>query len=198
VDQRLTKIRLVTERFSELKGLHVAYAGALWASFGGVLRAQADVTPMHLVVAFAVVVAAYLPGKWWLDRYYASRFGRIVVGPLRRSKLWLLPAFAALALVNTFYGVGALAGAFLIVAGESLWIAIRDWPARSHYLMACVAAASATALQFGSESRFFGPAQALGLAIIGIGFIPVGLLDHRLLTSVMRHTDAQYAAASRE
>ena len=186
MDQQLANIRLVTTRYRELKGLHVAYAGALWASFGAVLSAQADVTAMDLLAAFAIVVVAYLPGKWWLDRYYASRFGRIVVSPLRTSKLWVLPACAALALANRVFGVGPLAGASLIVSGEALWIAVRDWPARGHYLIGCLAGALAASVQFAPHSAFFGKPQALGIAILGLSYIPLGLLDHWLLTSVMR------------
>lgn len=193
MDQRLRRVRLVTARFSELKGLHVAYAGTLWVTFGIALYAQRDVTAWTLLTGFAGVVAAYLPGKWWLDRYYRHRFGRIVVSPLRTSRvLWLIPALVAIAIGSKVFAVGPLGGACLVVSAESLWVAIRDWPSRGHYLIGGVAAALAGSVQFASHSSFlsFGHAEAVGVAIMGLSYIPLGLLDHRLLTSVMQGAEA--------
>jgi hypothetical protein len=191
VDQRLQRVRLVTERYSELKGLHAAYAGALWVCFGTALYLRQEVDAMILLAAFGGAVVAYLPGKWWLDRYYRTRFGQIVVSPLRASRLLLIPVLLAISLTDDVLGGGPLGGAFLVVAAGSLWTAIRDWPARGHHLIGCVAGALAAALQFPSESTAFAKPQALGVAIIGLSYIPIGLLDHRLLTSVLRRPAAE-------
>ena len=152
---------------------------------------QPEVTATNLLATFVGVVVVYLPAKWWLDRYYASRFGRTVNSRLRRSRIWMVPAFVALVISDQVFGMGPVGGGFLIVAAESLWIAMRDWPARGHYLVGCVAAALAVAVQFSPDPTPFGKPEALGVAIIGLSYIPVGLLDHRLLRSVMRNPAAE-------
>lgn len=197
MDQRIQRVRLVSERYSELKGLHVAYAGALWVSFGTALHAQGDVNTTMLLTSFIGVVVAYLPVKWWLDRYYRRRFGQIVVSPWRASKLLLIPALVVIAVADQLFGGGPLAGAFIIVAAGSLWVAIRDWPARGHHLIGCVAGIVAASFQFdaGSPPLPFGNRQALGVAIIGLSYIPIGLLDHWLLTSIMRIRDVERGLA---
>ena len=194
MDQGLNAIRLVTERYSELKGLHVAYAGALWVCFGTALYLQGDVNLVTLMAAFLGAVVAYLPGKWRLDRYYRLRFGQIVVSPWRRSK-WLFPALMAVAGANLLFGGGPMGYAFLVITISSLKVAIRDWPERGHHLVGCAAGALAASMQFAQGSGKFGKPEALGIAIIGLSYIAVGLLDHRVLTSVLGHR--QHPAAVR-
>ena len=76
MDQQLDKIRLVAERYSELHGLRIAYAGVVWVAFGAALAPQADVTSLEILVMFIGALAIGLPGYWALGRYYANRFGR--------------------------------------------------------------------------------------------------------------------------
>lgn len=192
MDQRFQAIRLVTERYSQLQGLRVAYAGLLWTCFGGVLATQANVTPLELLTVFLGIVVLYLPGSRMLDRYYRSRFGRIVVPRSSTSKAWIVLALAAIAISSKLSGFYPLAGAFLVVGAESLWTAIRDWPTRWHHVVGGIAGALAAAVQFTAPPGL-GPALALGCAIIGLAYIPIGLLDHRLLVSVMRRHGEQEA-----
>ena len=199
MDQRIRDVRLVTERYAELKGLHVAYAGALWVCFGVALSMEREITTLGLLVPFAITVAAYLPVKWWLDRYYRTRFGQVVVSPLRQTK-WLVPSLIAIAAANILFGGGPLGYGFLVVAISSLRIAIRDWPARGHYLVGCAAGAVAASIQFVPHSGMFGKEEAFGIAIIGLSYILLGLLDHRLLTSVLggrQHPETIRSADSR-
>ena len=183
MDQHLDKLRLVAERYSELQGLRLAYAGVVWVTFGAALATQADVTSLELLAAIVGALALYLPGNWALRRFYSNRFGRTVV-PASQSRRWLVPALVVM-IVTSKLGGGQLAGAFVVVAVGSLWIAIRDWPARGYYVVGGIAGALATTAQFAALPGV-GSHQALGCAIVGLGYIPIGLLDHRLLTSVMR------------
>lgn len=195
MDPRLQAIRLVTERYSQLQGLRVAYAGLLWTCFGAVLTTQADVTPLELLTAFLGIVVLYLPGNRMLDRYYTSRFGRIVVPRSSTSKARIVLALAAIAMSSKLFGFYPLAGAFLVVAAESLWTAIRDWPTRGHHVVGGIAGTLAASVQL-TLPPGLGPGLALGCAIIGLAYIPIGLLDHRLLVSVMCRQAEQEAPGS--
>ena len=182
--EQLPQIRLVVERYSELQGLRVAYAGVLWVAFGSALAVQAHLAPLELLAAFLGMVALYVPGNWMLSRYYRSRFGRIVVRPTGRVNPPFVLALAWIAIANGFFGFHPVSAAFFIVAVASLWTAIRDWPVRGYYIVGSAAGAVAAATQFGSDPAF-GPTHAAGCAIVGLGYLVLGLLDHRLLASVM-------------
>ena len=187
MDQQLDKIRLVAERYSELQGLRIAYAGVVWVAFGAALAPQADVTSLEILAMIVGALAIGLPGYWALGRYYANRFGRLVVPP-SQSRRWLVPTLAAVTVTGQLGG-GPLAGAFLVAAVSSLWTAIRDWPARGYYVVGGITGALAAAVQFASLPGV-GSHMALGCGLIGLGYIPLGLLDHRLLASVMRNQAA--------
>lgn len=197
--QRLRTIRLVTERYNELQGLRLVIAGAmLAATCGGLLIAQAR--QRAVLIAIIVTFAAMLPCQSLLTRYYAARFGRIVVQVSRRNGLWLLAAMAiALALSGKPFGPGQLAGVFLIGAAGASWIAIRDWPLRGYHLLGAVAAAFGASIQLMAvHAQSLPSAQATAFLVFGLAYIPIGFLDHRLLASVMRPEAGLKSCATEE
>ena len=187
MDRRLARIRLVTERYNELQGLRRAIAGAMLAATGGGLLI-AHAGRRSVLTALVLTFAAMIPSQWLLSRYYAARFGRIVVPPPRKQGIWLLAAMAiVLAITGYAFDSGQFAGPFMIGVGAALWIAIRDWPLRGYHLLGAVVTGVAAVLQLlAPDSDAMPRAQATSFLLVGLAYIPIGLLDHRLLASVMR------------
>lgn len=189
MDQRLKTIRLLTERYSELQGLRVAFAGGLIAATcGAVLIAapQPDLRVVNLAVlaAFGVDLAAHL----LLARYYRSRYGRIDAPRSRAASGWFAVALVAvITILDNTYRTGPFAGLLVVGAVSALWVVVRDFPMRSYYLLGVVSSSlGATLMLIAAGTPQLGRAQALGMFVFGLTYIPIGLLDHRLLTSAMR------------
>lgn len=192
MDQRLKTIRLVTERYTELQGLRLAFPGAILAvTCGALLIAQAQ--QRAVLIAVIVAFSAMLPCQWLLNCYYTARFGRIVRPTSRVAGAWLIGSMAvALILTGEPFGPGQMAATFAIGAAGALWVAVRDWPLRAHHLLGCAAAAGGASIQFVAlHSEFLPRAQATAFLIFGLTYIVVGLLDHRLLTSVVGPGDRE-------
>ncbi len=192
MEHKLETIRLVTERYRDLQGLRLVFAGAMVASTsGGLLIAQAG--QRAVLIALIVTFVAMLPCMWLVDRYYTGKFGRIVGRASPIAGWWLLGAMSLSAvLTGKPFGPGQVAGLFLIGAATALWIAIHDWPLRAYHLLGCAAVAFGAAIQLTSlQSDFLPRAQAIAFFALGLAYIPVGFLDHRLLTSVMRKADSE-------
>jgi hypothetical protein len=187
MEHQLETIRLVTERYRDLQGLRLVIAGAMLASTAGGLL-MADARQRAVLIALIVTFIAMMPVLWLVDRYYTAKFGRTVGRPTPIAGWWLLGAMAVSAtLTGKPLGPGQMASVFVIGAAAALWIAIRDWPLRAYHLLGCVSVAFGAAIQLLSlQSDFLPRAQAIAHLGLGLAYIPIGLLDHRLLTSVMR------------
>jgi hypothetical protein len=135
----------------------------------------------------------------------ATRAARFVAGlPLLLVYAgWLTEMFLSL---DRPYSGPSLAAVAL--AAVSCWIALRDWPWRLHHLVpaaAGLAAAIITASVPPSADRFGvdpvrGEAYLLAYALMGLGIVVSGLLDHRLLAvsfSQSSGTTASTAAPER-
>ena len=181
---RFERIRLVSSRFRELQGLRVALAGASIAVvLGSYLIATPQPTQFGATVALSASFALMLPGVLWLDRYYATTFGRQVKNPRER---WPTLAFLLMFWTLSAWLVPLLAAA-VMVGVMSLWVAVRDWPWRGYYLAATAAVATsfiAALSSAGAEQP--GVALAMTYFLFGLAFVPIGLLDHRLLVKLMQ------------
>ena len=99
---------------------------------------------------------------------------------------------------------GISLGAAALVA-SSLWIVWRDWPHRLHHVIGACAglvgivvssSVAVTHREFGTPlDPVVADVYALTYAILGLGFLAVGLLDHRLLAC--RWLGARPAVAQR-
>ncbi len=189
-DHNYAAIRLVAKRFAELQGLRYVLAGSIFAISGSAFLLAG--APHGFTGLFVTVVAAMtviFTGMWLLDRYYIWKFGR-VVQPEREKDLWRVAAIAVgTTLANQAFGVGPFTAGFIIAGGFALYIAIRDCPLRSYHVLSSVAAVVALTLTFRTSPAERHLAEAWALAICGTAYIPIGLLDHRLLRSVMRRGD---------
>jgi hypothetical protein len=188
----LFTIRLVTERYYELQGLRRALIGTsvltgvvvyVVLTLGGISAGLAA------AVAILVAMLIVLPGMFWLDRYYASRFGRIIPSPAnRRFGMLIVPGALMLAMVvervallpvwSLYFGVWA------VIAS---WIAVRDWPARNHHLVEAAAGVVCAAIQWRSRvpQDGAGAPDVLALILLAAALSLSGFMDHQLLAHTM-------------
>ena len=201
-EDRLARIRLVSARYRDLQGLRYVCVGmALALTFGGTLALPfVPPGPLWLTQA-AMFLALVVPGHFWLDRYYAATFGRQVPARDHHGVRAGLLVFAAMFVIDAALRTGPLAASALIAGVYSLWIAVRDWPFRPHHVSAAVVAAVGVALHlspFGAASPSQATAATMGL--LGVTWILIGFLDHRLLVSLMqaRQDEAEAIEPARE
>jgi hypothetical protein len=188
----LKRIRIISERFVELQGLRVALAGSIFTLvFGTYLIAEPAHGNVAIWVALALSFAFIVPGELWVRRYYASTFGRLSPqGAGSGSASGVAKGFAmgiGLVVIDKVFGVAPPTGTFLVISLMTLWTGIRDWPLRRHHLGAAAACGCAFLLQLTPEAAAVpDTAIAAGFLLMGAIFVPVGVLDHRLLVSAMR------------
>jgi hypothetical protein len=203
-DDALKRIRIISERFVELQGLRVALAGSLFAAvFGTYLIAEPPHGEVAIWIAMAVCFGFIIPGELWVRRYYASTFGRL--SPKRAGSGSAsgvakgLVLGAGLVVVDKVFGVPAPAGTFLPLTVFALWIGIRDWPLRRHHFVAAAASGCAFLIQTTPQAASAPDmAIAAGFLLFGAVYVPVGLLDHRLLVSAMRGATGDAVASTEE
>ena len=199
---RLARIRLLTARFYELQGLRVAFAGAIMASVMAGYLIAATPTSSGALIAMLTSFGLMIPGEWWLHRYYARTFGRQVSKPRNRVPViaFVLIYFAVgVYLDRRFPEIPAGAPTAATVMLASVWVAIRDWRWRAHYLCAPVAVITTFGANvFGAEVVDPGMTLATTLLAMGLSFVPIGLLDHRLLVKLLHEVrDMEVAAVTR-
>lgn len=187
---RLDRIRLLTRRFHELHGLRVALAGAVYTIVCGTYLIAGEPTETGVLIAIAVASLVMLPGERWLARYYATTFGR-QVSTLRHHRTMAI--FFVCGLLSPWLEPLRMSAA--IVGAVSLWVAVRDWPWRAYYLGPAAAMAVAfTAHVLGGRTIDPGVLLATTFLLMGMSFVPVGVLDHRLLVRLMEEARQPEAA----
>ena len=196
---RLDRIRLLSARFHELQGLRLAFAGAcLTLGVGGYLMGTAQPTDTGAMIALVASFVPVIVGMPWLNRYYATTFGRQEWSRSRYAPLFLIVYVAVGWCLNTWIPsipAGAPTTATVILA--SLWIAVRDWPWRAYYLGCATAVAIAfTASASGTGVLAAQMTLATIFVTIGAAFVAIGLLDHLLLVKLMKDVRAAAARAS--
>jgi hypothetical protein len=196
MDHNLARLRLVTERFWELQGLRSALLGSVILVGLAVYVVLASLTDLAGGVSGTMgLVAALLilfPGMVWLDRYYATAFGRLKPSPAgRRFGMYVVPGVLLSAyLIEKVWRLPVFTLYFAAWGVIGLWVTIRDWPLRKHYLLEMAAAVVSAALQWKAvphqDMAFPDP---LALLVFGLGLALTGFMDHRLLASTMHdHT----------
>jgi hypothetical protein len=191
------RIAFVAERFFELQGLApTVFGGTLifWTLLQHAVDGPAGLfnTPQSLLLPIMASNLALVPLQKMYRRTYgdvvATRTARFIAGlPLIIVYAgWLTEMFLSF---HRPYAGPCLAAVAL--AAVSCWIVLRDWPWRLHHLVpaaAGLAAAIVTASVPASPDRFGidparGEAYLLAYALMGLGVVFSGLLDHRLLAA---------------
>jgi hypothetical protein len=179
-DPRL--IRIVARHFNDLQGLGTAVIGTLYAAGAGVWLATGSDA-----VTFLTVLVLVLPGAcavYALERFYAERFGRVIVPPSRIKfgrSLFVLFMLASFVLTKT----QQVAFLSAVLGVSSVWLLIDCWPYRKHELFVIVAAGAAV------QRVGWGPTAsaddiAAATLLVGCAMTIAGLADHVLLVKGMR------------
>jgi hypothetical protein len=198
--QDVRRIAFVSERFFELQGLGPALLGGAllfdaWLSHA--LGAAHRTFDSFQVGLFAMIVAGQAAPS--LLKAYRRTFGDIVATRAQRVRA-SLPAL--LIYVGSMADMSAAMDhprggpsvAAVMMAAAAGWIVVRDWRWRAHYLAALAAGltgAIVTAAVAPAPDRFgLDPARSeaflLAYALMGLGLVFSGLLDHRLLWSSLQ------------
>jgi hypothetical protein len=190
---QLVRIRLLSTRFHQLQGLRLALGGMVYAIVFGSYLLALEPTEAGVLVALGVSTLVMLPGDRALRRYYHASFGRQV--PYARDPRRLLFVYAGMGFFGALLKLDPPSLCIGIVGAYSLWVAIRDWPLRRYYVGAAAAVAVAVAAQFTGRAD---PDVTLAMSFlaIGVAYVPIGFLDHRLLVTLVRESrEAAVAAA---
>lgn len=186
MERDVRKLRFVVEHYPQLQGLRQAVGGLSFvACFGSFALAGSPGGTLGLLITVAGMFAISISGDRLVSRYYQSHFGRVVPpSPRPTSFWWPVLIGAGSAIVANVFRIGQTAAICAILGALSLWIVRRDWPFRAHYLIGTCAAFAAFEYAIshgGSDNQTI----AIAFVILGAAWIVVGLLDHRLLTSLV-------------
>jgi len=191
----LERIRIISERFIELQGLRLALMGSVFTLVFGIYLIAEPPNGSAIWIAMAVSFALGVPAERWVSRHYESTYGRLSPKRATSASGWgfgrgIAIGIAMLAMDKVF-GVPPPASVLVFGAPAALWIVIRDWPLRRYHLGAAVAWVCALLLQTTSQAAVAPDmAAAAGFLLIGVVYVPIGFLDHRLLVSAMRRQGA--------
>ena len=192
MDEQLARVRFLSSRFAELQGLRVAVAGATLALVFGSYLMSGHPTHTGGMIALAASFLLMLPAEWWIDRYYVTTFGRQVAS--RPSKWPTLAFLTAYMLVATYLNrrfpeIPAGAPTAGTVVLMSFFVAVRDWPWRTHYAAVAAAVAAAFSMNvIGVDVIDRGMTLTTTFFVTGLAFIRAGLLDHRLLMKLIEES----------
>lgn len=177
-EKLLARIRLVTRRYNELKGLWPACLGCMFCLLSAAARTG------YFLECLMVLVPAAVLASYWFDRvYYPARFGRVRYTAETNIWAWVMCGGAALLNIVDRRSLGkGLPGLIpLLLAVHAAWVVFRDWPLRIHHLVIVVAGIVSSLLYartvHETEVDWF---IASGM-LFGIAFIVTGFADHRLL-----------------
>lgn len=185
---RLRRIRLVSERYHELQGLRGALIGSAFTlSMGLYLVATGwNDGVIHVGFAIGLALAITILGMRWLDGYYEISFGREKPGAAaQRLGTFVIPVSGLLGMILDDWLPGSSNGGIFMGLGAFwLWIALRDWPLRGYHLIGAIAGFTAAGAQLTVAARHApDSALAAGFLVIGVAAMWTGFADHRLLTS---------------
>lgn len=197
----IARVAFVTRRFHELRGLITAsFGGALivaaWMVHAAGAASSFGSGPMQaLIFANCVYVMALVV----LDRSYRETYGDVVATAGQKFAAGLMPIVVMSgALCDMFQqsvsGQGASISAAMFTS-YAIWIALRDWRWRVHYLAAAAAGAAAAFLtaavpgpfgRWGEMDAARADAYLVAHTLIALAMVAVGLFDHRLLAQSLR------------
>jgi hypothetical protein len=204
------RIAFVSERFFELQGLAPAIFGGTLI-FATLLH-HAVGGPARFLDAFQALMPAMLAANFALaplQKMYRRTYGDVVATRTARF-------LAGLPLMLVYFGGAgemylsidrSYSGpslAAVALAAVSCWIVLRDWPWRVHHLAPAAAGLSAaiiTASVPPSADRFGvdpvrGEMYLLAYALMGLGVVVSGLLDHRVLAASLSESAEREASAA--
>lgn len=194
----VNQVRFVTGRFEELKGLRSVLVGCVWSLVFGLslaLDTPSFESPWFLVSLVAATAAPIGVGLHRIDGYYLARFGRVQQQTQWSARLVIVSSVATA--VGLQAGLG-LVPFFVWHAARSLWVALRDAPYSAHHVLGTIAGATASVLALSGGVPGSDRAAVIGLVVLGLGLIPVGLLDHRLLCRTLPGLHRGAAIPARE
>lgn len=193
------KIAFVSQRFLELQGLipavfggAIVLAAVMNQALGGGTSGSA--TPILLFW----MLAGSTPATALLQRSYKRTFGDLVATRTQRflAILQTTVIYAGVMIDLFLASRGHAAGpsfAALALMAYSSAVIVRDWPYRSHHVIALAAGIAATYVTASVPSAPDRWLDALGNAthllaytLIGLGLVVTGLFDHQLLASALR------------
>jgi hypothetical protein len=195
-------IRFVASRYRELQGLRtVGDAGFLLlnaAGFWFIMWTERESSAFVL----GAVLSAYIWRYFWrlgpqLDRYYATRFGR--VGPQFNYWpvfLWMMQGPMAAPILSDMGAPATIAKTLvlILIAARPAWIAIRDFPFRAHWLVVAIVGILHAAQLPPTRPAIFAWEMRVFFAV-GLAWAFAGLCDHVILVRTLR---PGAAAASEE
>ena len=197
----IPRIAFVTQHFHELQGLTTAMLGGSLIVTSLTAQVMPPGYPAPLLQAWNSVLLPCTLMVIHLQRMYRQSFGD-AVGTPRQQFASAMPMLAVIGggmadVVGVAHSGPSLAGVAL--ASCSLWIVARDWRWRLHHLVPAAAGIIAAMVTTGAPPVLSVTATdpvrtetyLLSFAILGLGMVAAGLLDHRLLVSsfVSRSTD---------
>jgi hypothetical protein len=211
----IPRIAFVTQRFSELQGLRTVVDAVPALIFAAGLHwAQSN---YHLIILFAALAAYFAARATWirsrLDAYYSRRLGRVDPSVPNLDATLLFGQFRPLGWsdrsgpnsegIFLFYQ-GLITAPMcrdihlpgfvqiLVIASmlgfQPIWILIRDWPYRAHWLLPLgVGVAFAFRLAAVASAREVDAWQVLVCLCGGVALAIAGVFDHALLLRSLNH-----------
>ena len=191
MNPNLETVRFVTERYEQLQGLRIVSIGLSFAAcFGTYVLAGGPGGDWGLIAAIAAAFVAVAGGMILCDRYYRARFGRVMRSPAGEGNLWVpITVSVGTTIGGKLLHTSPATIAVAINAAWALWIGIRDWPFRAHHLLGAAGCGATVAALLSLPRPHRDMDAAIGFALLGVVYVLIGFLDHRLLTSVMRRRD---------
>lgn len=196
----IRRIAFVVDRYLELQGLGPALFGSVLI-FSTLLHHAIGSPSRHTDSYQVFMLAGAVNGSLAVSvqRMYRRTYGDVVatwtqkLAAARPLALVMLGAFVDLTLFFDRPRSGPSLAAVALTA-QSCWVLLRDWRWRIHYLAGAAAGISAAIV---TASVVVSPgllgvdpprteAYLLACALMGLGLVVTGLLDHRLLASSLR------------
>jgi hypothetical protein len=200
----IRRIAFVTQRFLDLQGLIPAAMGAGWLFAALMHHAMSGPTRsggVSQVLIFGMIVTG--PATVELQKLYRRTFGEVVASARQKlsGSTQALVIYAGIMTDLSLQMNGGRSGpsfAAIALASHSIVVVLRDWPWRSHYLVAAAAGivgAIVTASVPSSPSQSsvdpaWSEAYLLAFTLMGLGLVGSGLFDHQLLASSLRRPES--------
>jgi hypothetical protein len=191
----IPRIAFVTRRFHELQGLTLVVFGASLILGSVIAHTMPAGYPGLLLQAWNLPGLFFVLATVFLQRMYRHTFGQ-AVSTSRQQFFAMMPVLSLMlgGMIDMFVPTGrpAPSVAALALTSWSIWIVLRDWRWRIHYVVPAAAGIiaamiTATAPPLADYWVAIDPARTtaylLSFSLLGLGMVTAGLFDHRLLAS---------------
>jgi hypothetical protein len=188
--EKLARIRLISRRFNQLQGLRLVVFGLAFGLPFGAHLALGTPSEDSLYIAFGVAFVLMVLGMIWADRFYSQAFGRVHQTRPDGTRLGFAfgIGFAVLMLLERYFiGEKTMVSVFVVNVAVFASSAVREWPWMRHHLFGAATGVLAIVLQLTTDNAANLPdAIAAGFVLQGAVCIPLGFMDHQLLSASMR------------